>query len=131
MTSKLLIESIYYHAWATASKSNLSLLHNLHARFTSFEYAWKNATNQLLSTLSPETDIITQKTKTDPRKEWEKLEKSAIHLILQENPDYPEALKQLPHPPMGIYVQGNLYKNTSSINPLTQTLAQYIPLSVV
>lgn len=131
MTSKILIESIYYHAWATASKSNLSLLHNLHARFTSFEYAWKNATGQLLATLSPETDIIVQKAKTDPRNEWEKLEKSTIHLILQENPDYPPLLKQLPHPPIGIYVQGNLYKNTSSINPLTQILTDYTPLSVV
>jgi len=122
MTPELLIESIYYHAWATASQTNLGLLKSLRDRFGTLECAWKHATNHLLATIASETDIVRRKTNTDPRKEWEKLEKSAIHLILQENPDYPEPLKQLPHPPMGIYVQGNFYQ---------QTLAQYTPLSVV
>lgn len=131
MTPELLIESIYYHSWATASQTNLGLLKSLRDRFETFEYAWKHATNHLLATIAPETDIVRRKSNTDPRKEWEKLEKSAIHLILQENPDYPESLKQLPHPPMGVYVQGNFIQHSSVKNPLAQTLAHYVPLSVV
>ncbi len=133
LSPELLIESMYFHAWATASLSNLSLLKNLHERFESYEYAWKHATNQLLSTLSPEIDITGRKPSIDPKKEWEKLEESTIRLIVLQHPDYPELLKQLPHPPLGIYVQGRLCGNSlhNSLLPLTEILSDYVPLSVV
>lgn len=127
---ELLIESIYYHALAVCSDTNISLLKKLHERFGSYEKAWKRATSQLLTTLSPDTDIVERKEKTDPKKEWEKLEKSEICLVLATHPDYPNLLKQIPSPPLGLYIQGDLISNISAA-PITQILSEFVPLSVV
>lgn len=51
----------------------------------------------------------------DPKKEWQKLEKLNIQLALQENPLYPELLKEIPTPPFGIYVLGNLQYRAPAI----------------
>ncbi len=44
----------------------------------------------------------------DPEKEWEKLERSNMRLILLNTPEYPPLLKEIANPPFGIYVRGNL-----------------------
>jgi DNA processing protein len=45
----------------------------------------------------------------DPEKEYEKLEPLSIKLILKEDSDFPEMLKNIPWPPFAIYIKGNLH----------------------
>lgn len=44
----------------------------------------------------------------DPSKEWEKLESSGARLVLLNAPEYPPLLREIPHPPLGIYIRGEL-----------------------
>ena len=55
---------------------------------------------------------------TDPEKEWAKLEKLGIRLILESNPAYPDLLKEISSAPLGIYYLGHLPSsdNTPSIS---------------
>jgi len=44
----------------------------------------------------------------DPIKEYEKLTKYNIRLILKTDKDYPKLLAQISHPPLGIYIKGDI-----------------------
>ncbi len=43
----------------------------------------------------------------DDTKEWEKIESSGIRLFLLGEPGYPPLLKEISHPPLGIYILGD------------------------
>ncbi|MBU4348274.1 DNA-processing protein DprA [Patescibacteria group bacterium] len=45
----------------------------------------------------------------DPKKEYEKLKPLDIKLILKEDAEFPEMLKNIPWPPFAIYIKGNLH----------------------
>jgi len=51
----------------------------------------------------------------DPAKEWERLESSGVRLVLLGTPGYPPLLKEISHPPLGLYVRGKLPLNEISI----------------
>jgi DNA processing protein len=42
----------------------------------------------------------------DPIREWKRLMDLNIHLVLYSDKDYPKLLREIPHPPFGIYVRG-------------------------
>ena len=44
----------------------------------------------------------------DPEKEWQKLEKEGIKLLLRDDAGFPPALREIPFPPFGIYVLGEI-----------------------
>ena len=44
----------------------------------------------------------------DNAKEWEKLESSGVQLILLGEQGYPPLLKEISHPPLGIYIRGDI-----------------------
>lgn len=45
---------------------------------------------------------------SDAEKEWEKMEKAGIKLVLSEEDEFPKLLREISWPPFGIYVKGAL-----------------------
>lgn len=48
--------------------------------------------------------------KVDPGKEWLKLKKEAIKLVVSDEPEFPRLLKQIPAAPLFFYLKGELKK---------------------
>jgi DNA processing protein len=48
---------------------------------------------------------------SDPEAEWKKLAEQNIELILREDECFPPLLREIPHPPFGIYIKGVLPRN--------------------
>lgn len=48
--------------------------------------------------------------KIDPEKEWERLEKEGAKMIAFDEKEYPRFLKEIPSPPLALYVKGELDK---------------------
>src|SRR3989344_1757769 len=95
-------EKIYYNAINIALNSDYKKIKTLSAeggsasggKITSWEDAWFSIKNNF--------------PKIDPEKEFEKLNKANIKLILSEEEDFPKSLKEMPWPPLAIYIQGSL-----------------------
>ncbi len=84
-------EEKYYNAVAIALKGNYNKIKKLKDRHLSWKKVLENIPNA-----------------PDPEKESGRLEKIGAGIILLENPEYPELLKQIPFPPFGLYVLGDL-----------------------
>lgn len=79
--------------------------------FGDFEKAWSaNGQSLLCLGLSKEISarIIAERKKIDPDKEWEKLENENIKILLREDSDYPDALREIPQAPFALYIRGAL-----------------------
>jgi len=81
----------YYNALALSVEGNFSKLYRWQKEFSSWEAAW----------------VKNQVARINPDKEWEKLEKSGVRLILRESEEYPPYLKETNTAPLGIYMKGN------------------------
>lgn len=88
------MEKIFYNALAICFEGNYLQLSKLKKEFKS----WKKAFEFL-----PENKKL-----ISPEEEWEKLRKLNIDLLLFEDSNYPPLLREIPHPPFGIYVRGIL-----------------------
>lgn len=60
---------------------------------------------------SPKKAFLSLKLKIDPEKEWQKLEKEKIKFITKDEKEYPPLLREIPNPPLGIYVKGEIKKD--------------------
>lgn len=98
------MENIFYNALAIYFEGNYLQLSKLKNKFKN----WKKA----FDFLSKERKIIPSDL---PEKEWEKLERLKIDLLLLEDSNYPLLLKEISHPPLGIYVRGKLNSNKPSL----------------
>ena len=95
-------EKIYSNAINIALNSDYKKIKALSAeggsasggKITSWEDVWFSIKNNF--------------SKIDPEKEFEKLNKANIKLILSEEEDFPKNLKEMPWPPLAIYIQGSL-----------------------
>lgn len=58
---------------------------------------------------------LKEKNKLDLKKEWKRVENKGIDLITLNDPLYPPLLKQIPYPPLGIYIKGNLVNSSFSL----------------
>ncbi len=85
-------EAVFYNALNILKSANYRELFKLKEKYDSWQKAWQS--------LNRETKKIS------PEKEWQKLEKSGVKLILKEDEDYPLLLKEIPQPPFGIYLLG-------------------------
>lgn len=85
-------EKYYYNAINIALNSDYKKIKAL--KTTSWEDAWLNIKNNF--------------PQIDPEKEFEKLNNAGIKLILSEENDFPKKLKEMPWPPLAIYVLGSL-----------------------
>ena len=84
-------ERKFYNAAAIALKGNYKKLKKLKDSYGSWKAAWKNIDGA-----------------QNPDQEYARLEKIGIKIILLEDSSYPELLKQIPFPPLALYVLGNL-----------------------
>lgn len=85
-------ERSFYHAIATDAGGD----------YATIRRARKNAASwrDVYGKLSP--------TAASPEAAWEKLRKLDSGLILREDPDFPPLLREIPHPPFGLYLKGTL-----------------------
>lgn len=100
MGTRLNSEAAFYNAINLLNDGDYRKIAKTKNQFGSWEEAWKK---------------ISGKHNIDPEKEWSRLTKSEIKLILQDNPLYPKLLKEVPQPPFGIYVLG-IPPDNASIN---------------
>ncbi len=81
----------YYNAINIFYKSQYISIQKAWNRHGSWVKAWKNLGKEI---------------KIDPDKEWEKLEKYNITLLLPSDKQFPKIIKEIPSPPFGLYIKG-------------------------
>ena len=86
-------EGVFYNALAVHLESDYRRLGDLKKKFGRWSEAWQ--------AIAKETDV-------DPEAQWKKLEVADIRLVMIEDEDYPKLLKEIPWPPFGIYIRGDL-----------------------
>lgn len=89
-------EKKYFNALNLILKADYSALIKLKSAFPSY----KSAFESLKKPISIDTET-----------EWQKLQKQKIQIILKDEADFPSLLKEIPWPPLGIYIKGELPKN--------------------
>jgi len=95
MLHRLAEEKIYLNALNLLFRENFLKLFQIVAQCHSFQEAFN-------------ASIRKQNFYLDPLKEWEKLEKNKIKFITLHEEAYPPLLKEIPYPPFGIYLKGEL-----------------------
>lgn len=85
-------EKISYNLINILLESNYQKINQLYNKYKSWEKIIKSFENN----------------KYNSENEYKKLELNKIKLILKEEKEYPRLLKEIPFPPFGIYVLGNL-----------------------
>jgi DNA processing protein len=90
-------EKLYYNAINIALNSDYRKIKAL--KRDSWENAWISIKNNFPN--------------IDPEKEFEKIEKAGIKVVLSENKNFPKDLKEMPWPPLAIYILGNFEPITS------------------
>jgi len=86
----------YFNALNLILKANYSTLAKLKSEFGCYKRAFENLKE------TPRLDVET---------EWQKLQKQKIQLLLAEESEFPSLLKEIPWPPLGIYIKGETPKN--------------------
>ncbi len=83
-------EAFFYHALNILYRSDYSKITSLHKKSKSWQEAWRELGDRHI----------------DPQEERSKLTRAGIKLVLQEDPSYPLLLREMAHPPFGIYFLG-------------------------
>ncbi len=87
-------ETQSYHFLNVALEANYEALKKIREKYQSWSQAWDKEKSNYPN--------------LKPEKEWQKLESLNIRLIIPIDRDYPAPLKEIPWPPFGIYLKGNL-----------------------
>lgn len=95
MPHRLEEEKIYLNALNLAFQENLLKLPQFVSQYPSFYDAFIEYQKR-------------QPVSFDPLKEWEKLIKNNIQFLILSDPNYPSLLKEIPNPPLGLYVKGEI-----------------------
>lgn len=85
-------EPIFYNALATVLLSDYKKLAELKEKHGTWSLAWKASEN----------------TEINPEEQFNRLKTTGVKLVLQDEPEFPEALKEIPLPPLAIYFKGSL-----------------------
>jgi len=101
-----MLDHIYYNALNILFDGSITTIEKRCQKYNTYQQAWEAQNNKTI----------------DPEKEYQKLQDLGVKLILEKDKEYPKQLKEIPHPPKGLYLKGN-------INLLTQTKS--IPLAIV
>ncbi len=104
-------EKIFYNALNLASEGNFALIAVLQKCFHSFKKSWLNGDKLELpsaSRIEPATiaNFLANREKINPEKEWQKLVDLGVELILANDKNYPELLKETGNPPLALYQLG-------------------------
>lgn len=104
---------VFFNALKIALKDEFEKLYKLDLNQFSFEFIWQN--------FSYIKNILKLKINEDlkkicPEKEFDRVLKNNVQIILYDNPKYPNLLKEIYRPPMGLYVKGNIDLLNSGTN---------------
>ncbi|MBI5147697.1 MAG: DNA-protecting protein DprA [Parcubacteria group bacterium] len=88
------MEAKFYNAANVAKRGEYGALAKLKSGDVSWREIW-------------EREFSGEKT-ADPEKEWQRMEKEGIRLLLRDDADFPASLREAPFPPFGIYVLGEI-----------------------
>lgn len=108
----------YLNALNKISGVGSQKIRKLIAFFGSAEKAWKASSQELFKSGIEEkiaNNILTERGKINPDKEWEKMKKEDISMISVEDPAYPKLLKEIPNPPYSLYLKGEMDLNAQPI----------------
>jgi len=103
-------EAVFYNALNILTESDYRKLEQLKNQFGGWEKSWEN--------FPP-----AEKRRIDPENEWQKLAGTGVRLILRNEDGYPPLLEEIPQPPFGIYVLGNLPASPDSRSDSNRTAA--------
>ena len=107
-------ERVYYNAFNQVPEIGSVRLNRILNYFPDLESAWKAPSSEL-SKAGLSDRIINQlletKKRINPEEEFEKLADLQISLLIPTDELYPQLLKEIPHPPMTLYVKGSILSN--------------------
>lgn len=95
-------EKIYYNALAKSLNSNYEKLAAIYESENKFKNIWNSLPKELK--------------RLDPKEEFEKLGKNNIDLIFRDEENFPNLLKEIPLPPVAIYVKGKINPEAVSLS---------------
>lgn len=105
-------ETAFYHALNILAESDYRKLAKLKQIYKKWEEAWHNLPGEYRNGGGH---------LPDPEAEWQKLKSLNIILVLFEDENYPPLLKEIPYPPHGLYVRGNLPSHKETILAIVGT----------
>lgn len=104
-------EQIYFNAFNQVPEIGSVRLRKLLNFFSSLETAWQAPRLELLRSRLEEkvvNEILEARKRIDPEEEFAKLQKFKIGLLTYQDAAYPKLLKEIPNPPMLLYIKGQL-----------------------
>lgn len=111
-------EKIYLNALNLLFQENFLKLSQMVAQYHSLKEAFNDLARKQNSLL-------------DPFKEWEKLEQHQIKFIALKDQEYPLLLREIPYPPLGLYLKGEIPKNSNFLSVVgTRKISPYGKLAI-
>jgi len=101
-------EKVFYNALNVLLRSDYQKLRKLKERHATWRASWENC-------------LAEGGNAPNPEEEWGRLEKIGIRLFLDEDPEYPSLLKEIPWAPFGIYSLGSFSEPTASFIAIVGT----------
>lgn len=104
-------DKIYWVALSTHQKIGARTFLKLYKRFKKLANVWQANSRELseagldLGQINAVKEVIQKK---NPEKEWEKLKKYQIDILIYPDENYPKILKELPDPPGILYLRGKI-----------------------
>ncbi len=109
-------EKIFLHSLNLIPELTFEKKQKLLDKFGSFEKAWQAKSQELedLFIRSKENlnKFLSIRDKIDPKDEFKKLGSREILFILKDEEEYPQELRETPWPPLGLYVKGNISRES-------------------
>ncbi|OHA13329.1 MAG: DNA protecting protein DprA [Candidatus Tagabacteria bacterium RIFCSPLOWO2_01_FULL_39_11] len=103
----------FTHGFNLIKDIGLLRMEKIKRSFKSYKAAWEAPEKEIKEKIKDETTseiILQNRQKINLEKEWEKLKKDGIKILVPECKEYPPLLKEISHPPQILYYLGNLKK---------------------
>ena len=96
-------EEMFYHAAAIRAGGDYTAIRRAKSHSATWQAAYEK--------LSAGGHILA------PEIAWNKLKEQNIQLVLREDERFPSLLREIPHPPFGIYIRGAFRGITKRLSP--------------
>lgn len=104
-------EKLYYNAFNQIPQIGSVRFRRLLNGFADLKQAWSASSFELLKTgLEPSVveKIVEIRSQINPEAELQKLERGGIELVTYNDENYPKLLREIPNPPIVLYIRGSL-----------------------
>lgn len=104
-------EKMYWVALSTHQKIGARTFSKLYKRFKKLSLVWKASSYELqkagldMGQIEAVKEVISKK---EPEKEWGRVQKLKIDVLIYPDKEYPRLLKEIPDPPGILYVRGKI-----------------------